>query len=820
MERGKIKNNERILSLAKEAGQSGRAVKYILDLMGAHPDLIDLPRISKGLIKILNASELGVKVYFGGIDKTILLSTCEWIASLGGLPNIEAVFGKSFWLGNSVPTRNPVLNHGVTMFGFPYAAIWHAPRDSENEQDYYRLLAQLLSVFQGRNTDGLQSQRYAVFLDLRRLCNLVRINISDQLKIWGETDAFVSACRVFNSQEIESESAKALRSVCRLVAYCSGDEPKVRSGGGGHHGPRQRITGPELSHLVTDDPLGFALADPDDPDQLPGHYSILSQPTGSADGELAPEELSAEDEIWLLDDDGCERPYVADVLGQQGIEAHIVRSRQCVPFPYNQFTLSELRDLLFGASDLFYACRQELGHTQDPSGLRRRMEAILMIHVCLWLGQPAAQVFEMTVANSSAEGLDGLVLISGAPAQFSMTVRRPSLVGDGRWQATSGVRRAALRILLPDLAGSSAMFDALRKDFPRSSSRVFTCEAAELESEVKAVLHLLGGGDRRFTLTKLQNYLFLQIVSDTQDVAVASMLSGVMVPSAQTPRFYLQLDANYLRQIYVDSLERVLTQVYACAGLAYEPIEFQGNQVGGLGATHCLLPETIKANVCAMAEVLRKKPKGRGSEMLAWHNCYTMWTVQMFMLITGCRAIGNPLLFLDEFDKDLVMGALCDKDSGDRHMSRLICMPPMLRRQIEHYFLHCAAISRELTGYLPPADVDGRWSRGFFLRITPTGWRREEITPSGIFKQMELVPRYRTHRINGYRKFIRTELAERGCPIEPLAAYMGHWLRGEEPQDQYSSFCPATYAKVLDEWVTPLLTELKWSAFVSPWVEE
>ncbi|MEN1451170.1 hypothetical protein AAIH05_36545, partial [Pseudomonas aeruginosa] len=106
----------------KEAEQSGRAVKYILDLMDAHPDLIDLPRISMGLIKALNASEVEPKFSFDGIDKAVLLSTCKWIASLGAQPNIEALFGKSFWLGNPPPIRNPVLNQGVKKFGFPYAA--------------------------------------------------------------------------------------------------------------------------------------------------------------------------------------------------------------------------------------------------------------------------------------------------------------------------------------------------------------------------------------------------------------------------------------------------------------------------------------------------------------------------------------------------------------------------------------------------------------------------------------------------------------------------------------------------------------------------
>ncbi|HEK3001059.1 TPA: hypothetical protein SMV05_006212, partial [Pseudomonas aeruginosa] len=149
----------------------------------------------------------------------------------------------------------------------------------------------------------------------------------------------------------------------------------------------------------------------------------------------------------------------------------------------------------------------------------------------------------------------------------------------------------------------------------------------------------MGEDDRRYTRTKLRSYLFHQIVTDTQDVAAASMLSGVEIPSAQTPRYYLQLDANHLRNIYTTSLVRVLTQVYACAGLAYEPVGLNPDQQGGLGATHCLLPETIAYNVSAMAAVLRKKANGRLSDMLAWHNCYTLWSVQMFSLITACRAI-------------------------------------------------------------------------------------------------------------------------------------------------------------------------------------
>ena len=139
---------------------------------------------------------------------------------------------------------------------------------------------------------------------------------------------------------------------------------------------------------------------------------------------------------------------------------------------------------------------------------------------------------------------------------------------------------------------------------------------------------------------------------------------------------------------------------------------------------------------------------------------------------------------------------------------------------VANYLEHCSAISRQLIGYLPQDEVGNRWSRGFFLWTSPSGLRRAEITPSKIYEQMALLPGYTTHRTNAYRKFIRTTLAERGCPPESLAAYMGHWLRGEEPQDVYSSFCPAAYANVLDEWISPLLRELGWSALSSQWVNE
>jgi len=812
---------EELLKMAGEQGHSVKIISSILNAINSHPDLIALPRIAYELIQASHAASLNEPIYFHDCDHQAWRESCEWIVSLSKAPSISRRLGDKFWPEANGSSNNPVKNHGVTRYGFPYSTLWYSAKGLENPVEYYRLLAQVMAASKKLRPDELSVQRHKTFKSLEKIISTGKASIPCEIRVWGSNENFIADCKRFSPAKSSADSAAYFADICRLVRYCHGEVPSTRSRGyGSHRGKRSISPGPEQPHLITDVPNGFVLDDPDDPDQLPGYYDIIVEQTDTADGDLAPDEMSPSTEVWVLDDTASERPYVADLLSQQAIEAHIVRSRQLLPFSYNQFTLLEMRDLLFGASDLFHACRQELSRAQDTSRLQLRMEAILMLHISLWLGQPTRQVVQLSVVDSAMENIDGLVLVKGVPAQFSMIVRRPDLAGDDRWQPTAGIRPALLRVLLPDLAGSSALVDALLQAFPRSSNQVFTSQTAELEAEVKAVLHMLGEGDQRFTLTKLQNYLFRQLVSDTHDVAAASMLSGVTLPSARTPRYYLQLDANYLRQIYVDSLERVLQQVYACAGLAYAPVELKQVQHGALGATHCLLAETIAANVSAMAEFLRKKPTGRLSEMLAWHNCYTLWTVQMFMLTTGCRAIRNPLLSVEEFDPALSMGAMSDKDADDRHMSRLVCMPAMLKRQIEHYFLHCESLNRQLIGYLPQDDEIDRWSCGFFLSISATGLRRDEIAPKAIFQQMEQVANYLPHRINGYRKFLRTELAERGCPAEPLGAFMGHWLRGEEPQDAYSSFCPATYTRVLDEWITPLLKELGWSALASPWVAE
>jgi len=134
-----------------------------------------------------------------------------------------------------------------------------------------------------------------------------------------------------------------------------------------------------------------------------------------------------------------------------------------------------------------------------------------------------------------------------------------------------------------------------------------------------------------------------------------------------------------------------------------------------VGARNCLKLSALKNNLEALLAVLRKRPRKDIQELIHWHNCLTLWTILMFLMATACRAIRNPLKAVEEFEQRSGHGALGDKGADDGHMSRLVVMPELLRRQLEAYDAHCCAIRVKfkygLPAQTPPKDGLKKTSR-------------------------------------------------------------------------------------------------------------
>lgn len=813
--------NAQLLALATEFGRDVGVIAEMLRFLDVHPQLIDFPRVMQGLVNTLDAMDVPPVLSLGACDIRAWRDECCWIISIRNNPDFVAALGPMFYQGDERRTRNPVIGKGVQEHAFPYATLWHEPADSECEQDYYRLIGQLLVAYQQRADGlGLRGQKYTAYLELRALCALQILSIPSDLNIWSSFAVFAQGCRQFHAGNSTNYLAEYFAPIVRLARYLGGEEPPERHGGGGHrHHGGSNSAG--LGVLISQGATEFPLDDPDDPDLLPGYISfVVSQPLDDdLDEALPPGELTAASEICLIDTRGEVRPYVAELLSHEGMLAHIARSRQFLPFGYNLLTQYELANLLFGVTDEFLFCRERIRNApgQEQTQIRRRLEALLVLHLMLWFGRSLEDCKKLRIAERNARPSSVLELVladEAGPAEFRFFAPTPAYAAEEHLPREA-VRESQPAIAVPDMVGAAALVMAIRDFSPVNGSAVITCKIKDVEREIRILLGELGGEDSRYTMHKVRSYLHRQVIADSHDVVAATMLSGMPCLSANTPLYYSQYSINYLRRLYCQSVQRVLAAVYATVELEAPSASIPAVPEMAVGARNCLRLDTVKANLDALLAVLRKRPRKSLPQLVHWHNCFSLWTVQMFFMATGCRAIRDPLKQEDEFISPGGHGALGDKGSDDGHMSRLVVLTDLLKRQLKAYKAHCRAITAQLELHAPAP------TNGFFLRLTDDGCLcYEEIRPLHIKAVMRQIEGFTPHAVNGFRKLLRTELAERGCPPETLSALMGHWLSGEEPQDIYSSFCPRTYVQSLHANLLPLMRELGWTVRNSHLVAE
>ncbi|GLZ27628.1 hypothetical protein Pstu01_42970 [Stutzerimonas stutzeri] len=493
--------------------------------------------------------------------------------------------------------------------------------------------------------------------------------------------------------------------------------------------------------------------------------------------------------------------------------AHIARSRQFLPFGYHLLTQYELANLLFGVTDEFLFCRERIRNApgQEQIQIRRRLEALLVLHLMLWFGRSLEDCKKLRIAERNARPNSVLELVladEAGPAEFRFFAPTPDYAAEEHLPREA-VRASQPTISVPDMVGAAALVMAIRDLSPVSGSAVINCKVKDLEREIRTLLNELGGEDPRYTMHKVRSYLHRQIIADTHDVVAATMLSGMPCLSANTPLYYSQYSINHLRRLYCQSVQRVLAAVYATVGLEAPSAPIPAVSEAAVGARNCLRLDAVKANLEALLVVLRKRPRKGLQQLVHWHNCLSLWTVQMLFMATGCRAIRNPLKQAGVFESRGACGALGDKGADDGHMSRFVVLPDLLKRQLQAYKAHCSAITAQLEPHLPQLPAP---TNGFFLQLADGAYLSyEEIRPIHIKAVMRQIEGFTPHPVNGFRKLLRTELAERGCPPETLSAFMGHWLSGEEPQDIYSSFCPRTYVQGLHTYLLPLMRELGWT---------
>jgi hypothetical protein len=323
---------------------------------------------------------------------------------------------------------------------------------------------------------------------------------------------------------------------------------------------------------------------------------------------------------------------------------------------------------------------------------------------------------------------------------------------------------------------------------------------------------------KRITPARLGNDLFLRLLS-WSDPVNALLITGKWHSSVSTARHYSTPSVKHLATLYremaVGLVEKIRQEQYGdrpeLASLPELPEEVLSRPNLGVGAAYCPSVAEVKGLLQRTTEALQRE-----SRPLEYNNLYSIYTALVIGYCTGYRAVRD--ICLDESRRDPISqwAWISDKNDEKGSHTRRVYLAPVLEEQLKAYEAHRRVVLASWESHYPrvmrPEDEELPY---LFLvnerrrRFVPVS----SATMVGPLNELEYpLP------LNANRKFLRTELSERGCPIDVLSAFMGHWSLGQEPHGNYSCLSPRHERRQLEKYLVPLLDEIGVKCIHSRWV--
>ncbi len=549
--------------------------------------------------------------------------------------------------------------------------------------------------------------------------------------------------------------------------------------------------------------------DPDDPYDNSGHYQAVGGPIVLAHPHGTPPDEFGQQEELGLSDYGCDPALEAAkvALAAKGQARHIEMANQMLPWKYGNLTVEEIANLVSVCNERFRKLISQNVWTQDEA---LEAETIALVQTALWTGSSLERAVDLQIITSPNPDAELALYAPEAKlnehricewrvrSHFPEYATHISLSDEDKLL----LRPRGRFVYLPDILGVSRYLVPLKeRERNRKGNRLFRRELDVYRRSLKALLKSVPNG-RRITEHKITRLVFNRIQESSGHIVYAVALTGRPHPLANVRMFYSTPRIETLRRYYISAVDKLATQVYSAIDkpkpapyLAPKPIHDLS-----VGSRLCPSYAAVKTAVARM----QKRIAALGSyncrvSFARYHNLYTLYTIQMIGYASGYRAVVSPFIPSSQIDRESGLATLSDKDDQENSKTRLIWLPPAVIEQILAYERHVRAIFESVDAPLGPnSDVLFIDERRFVAR---------EVRPKTVEVYLsEFLP----VQANTHRRFMRTELAERGCPPEVIDAWMGHWSRGEEPWGPYSSFCVEQYVASLQQYLLPLLEGLGW----------
>lgn len=583
---------------------------------------------------------------------------------------------------------------------------------------------------------------------------------------------------------------------------------EIRRGGG----KRKRVRlGVHDGHVNLSDPfakLEAIMGDPDDPDSDWGIQYLIREQLNQREWlemGLDPGENETGEELQLSEYGISTKSLHARTLSAHGQANQLVMANQLLRGRWSQMTVWEVSLLMSTCGKKF---REIINSAEIDDDQVLILEAIALIMVMLWTGSPLARAKKITVTNYEQAGASKFTYLLDL-REWRIEPFLPEYHSEPSIEQVSLSRSRADFVHLPDVfnVGNYLALIARKKDKTEKYKAFFNRTVGTYKKAIKSLIKELPEG-HRVSETKISRYLFHLISSEISgDVVDAIITTGTFHPLGKSILHYSTPSVDSIRTIYQDAIGSVVEDIYKEMGKKLPDHNNPESMPGEyLGSRLCPTMESVELLVSNLQARVSKGLIGFAAESYAeYHNAYTIYTSQMLGYATGFRAIKDPFVSLDEIDFETGLAIISDKDGPDFYNSRVAWIPDIVLEQILLYESHRQAIVERIS--LRAGETPSH-----FMFLLNPDFSTKQLRPKETAPYLkQIFPM----ALNVNRRFLRTELKERGCPVEIINGFMGHWSRGEEPWGKYSSLSYSSYIAVLQEFIPNLLGDLSWKPMKS-----
>jgi hypothetical protein len=336
----------------------------------------------------------------------------------------------------------------------------------------------------------------------------------------------------------------------------------------------------------------------------------------------------------------------------------------------------------------------------------------------------------------------------------------------------------------------------------RQSTKLFTRAPSWYRDQLRGFIKRLRQEDR-VTVSGLGRVLFQRYI-EQGDIVAASQLTCRDHDLQKSRKWYATYSIEHLRKIYAATNRRVFSELKS---LGWRPPDQPGKLArdnDSVGSRRCVKENSLEAYVRNLKIIVRrnralKSLRFKRIEFSEKHNAFTILAIWTVEICVGMRGIRHPYFHASEYDQDTGYGTFTDKDPGEGIKSRPFRLPMLARSILKSYDSYLTKLPK----FGLPAQ--SRALPCYFLRIEGSDLAAVEVRPATI---NAILGSFFKFAPNWGRRFIKTTATEFGiCPAY-TDIYCGHFQRGEESFNPYSSIDPLEYFNSMDEFLTGRLERL------------